>query len=73
MNLKVGDLVDFGTNAWVFKSAEQDYSNPGIILEIEISSELDLITARRTKKATVLWADGRTTKEYFAYLREKNN
>ena len=67
MNFKIGDLVDFSVSAWIFKSAERDYKSPGVVLEVE--SEVTL-PRKSTKKATVLWADGRTTKEYFGYLRE---
>lgn len=67
MNFKVGDLVDFTVMSWVFKSAERDYKNPGVVLEVESGVEFP---RKITKVATVLWADGRTTKEYFGYLSE---
>ena len=59
--MKVGDLVNFATRAWVFKNAEEDYKNPGIILE--------KYNRDGTQNAyRVMWADGRVTREWEGYL-----
>ena len=58
--MKVGDLVKFYSSTWVFKDAEKDYSNPGIIIERK-----PLAT-----KYTVMWADGKITTEHFGYLEQ---
>ena len=60
-SLKMGDLVRWHTNAWVFKDAAKNYKNPGIILE------------KKDKKGCqdayrVMWADGRVTDEWAGYL-----
>ena len=59
--MNVGDLVNFHTNAWVFKSAESRYANPGIVIK-ELHRE-------GTQHAyEVMWADGKVTNEYRGYL-----
>lgn len=59
--MKKGDLVNFHTSAWVFESANKDYANPGIIL--------DVIHADKTRfVAEVFWQDGKVTREYDSYL-----
>tara|TARA_R100000008_G_scaffold86819_1_gene81847 strand:- start:3363 stop:3551 length:189 start_codon:yes stop_codon:yes gene_type:complete len=55
--MKLGDLVDFHSRAWVFKHAEERYSNPGLIIKKNKSS------------ATVYWSDGKITTEYNTYLK----
>ena len=61
--MKVGDLVEFHTKAWVFEHAHARYENPGVILE------------RHTENwYTVMWADCKLTTEHGGYLiKEKNN
>ncbi len=56
--MKVGDLVKFHTDAWIF---ETDYSNPGLIIEKDDS--------HRQLRYTVMWSDGKITKETTCYLR----
>ena len=61
--MKVGDLVEFHTKAWVFNHAANRYANPGLVLHVE----------RRTDKgrlvAEVYWRDGKVTQEHESYLR----
>ena len=55
--MKIGDLVNFHTDAWVFESAIKGYANPGVILE------------RHTEnRYTVMWADRKLTTEHVGYL-----
>lgn len=61
--MKVGDLVDFHTNAWVFKGAERRYSNPGLVLRIARP------TGKNRVVADIYWSDGKITREYDSYLR----
>ena len=68
--MKVGDLVNFHTSAWVFENANKDYANPGVVLEVAINP---LDTTRFV--AEIYWADGKITREHDSYLRsarEKN-
>jgi len=61
--MKVGDLVNFHTNAWVFENAIKEYANPGVILECHTE-----------KRYTVMWADHKLTTEHAGYLiKERNN
>ena len=59
--LNKGALVEFHTNAWIFKDAERRYTNPGVILEVKSS--------QRHPAAEVYWADGKITTEHISYLR----
>ena len=64
--MRVGDVVNFYTGAWVFEEANDRYRNPGIIVEVDDS--------HRQKRYVILWADGRITKEHSGYLKkEKEN
>lgn len=58
--MKDGDLVDFRSSSWLFKHAEDRYSNPGIILNTS--------NANGSRKAEILWADGKITTESEAYI-----
>ena len=60
--MKIGDLVEFHTEAWVFLAACERYVNPGIILTLEYSG-------RDGYKSEVWWGDGKITKEHHSYLR----
>ena len=69
--MKTGDLVNFRTEAWVFKHAEARYANPGIILSVEYSD-----IKKQRFVSDVVWADGQITREYDSYLhlvKENNN
>ena len=59
--MKVGDLVEFHTEAWVFLAACERYVNPGIILTLEYSGG-------GSYKSDVWWSDGKITKEHHSYL-----
>ena len=61
--MNVGDLVNFYTNAWVFKNSEKDYANPGLVIEVDDS--------HRQCRYTVLWANGRITTEHHGYLKKE--
>ena len=60
--MKVGDLVNFHTDAWVFIAANKEYVNPGVILTLEYSGS-------GSYKSDVWWSDGKITKEHHSYLR----
>ena len=62
--MKVGDLVNFNAKSWVFKSANIRYKNPGVIVNVHERANLD------QKVAEVMWADGKFTSEYAAYLHK---
>jgi hypothetical protein len=60
--VKVGDLVNFETDAWVFKHARMRYTNPGVIV--------DIVQRRYGNDAhVVMWADGTVTTEFFSFLK----
>jgi len=59
--LSKGGLVEFHTNAWIFKDAERHYANPGVILKVKSN--------RRHPSAEIFWADGKITTEHISYLR----
>lgn len=60
--MKVGSLVKWHTDAWVFKAASKRYANPGIVLR-------DLKRGDDYHQAyEVLWADGKITSEHHGYL-----
>ena len=66
--MKVGDIVNFFSTAWVFEHANERYQgrNPGVIVEVDDS--------HRQTRYVVLWANGNLTKEFSGYLEkeEKN-
>ena len=64
--MRVGDVVNFYTGAWVFAEANDRYRNPGVIVEVDDS--------HRQTRYVIMWADGRLTKEFSGYLEkeEKN-
>ena len=65
--MKVGDLVNFETNAWVFEAAKNDYANPGMVLRVAYDP------ANKDRfQAEVYWADGRVTREHHCYLEVVN-
>lgn len=69
--MKVGDLVNFHTNAWAFKHVEARYANPGIILSVEYSD-----IKKQRFVSDIVWADGQITREHDSYLhsiKENNN
>lgn len=66
--MKKGDLVNFHTRAWVFESANRDYKNPGIILDVK-TKYYKLADSTPRISAEVLWADGRITTEHQCYLQ----
>ena len=59
--MKVGDLVKWHTDAWVFKAASERYCNPGIILK-------DLKRDGCQPAYQIMWADGKVTNEFSGYL-----
>lgn len=59
--MKIGDLVNFFTTAWVFKDAAREYKNPGVILGVS--------DAHRRVVYTVMWADKKITREHAGYLQ----
>ena len=64
--MKVGDLVRWHTNSWVFKDAGNRYANPGLIV-------IDLQRGPGVQPAyQVMWADGQVTNEHVSYLKEVN-
>jgi len=62
--VKVGDLVNFHSSAWVFESANREYANPGVVLKV-ISNHHD--SSRFV--AEVYWSDGKITREHDSYLK----
>jgi hypothetical protein len=60
--VKVGDVVNFTSNSWVFAGAVAGYENPGVILE-------DRSGEGAGSRYLVLWADKKLTVEYVSYLR----
>ena len=63
--MKVGDIVNFWTKAWVFEQANERYQNPGVVVEVDDS--------HRQTRYVVLWADGRLTKEHSGYLEKDHS
>ena len=59
--MRIGDLVNFYTTAWIFKDAAREYKNPGVILEVDDN--------HRQIVYTVMWADKRVTREHAGYLQ----
>jgi hypothetical protein len=56
-SMKVGDVVNFNTKSWVFNSANDRYTHPGIIIE-QLAEHL----------SEVYWRDGKITREHSSYL-----
>ena len=69
MKVKVGDLVDFHTSAWVFEIANKNYANPGVVLAVRRAS--DEVNALKNHRlvAEIMWADMKITREYDTFLR----
>ena len=66
---QVGDLVEFASPA-VFANVRNEYANPGIILEVKEAS--GVLQTQSTYSYIVRWNDGRTTTEWFGYLKRLN-
>ena len=66
--MKVGDLVKFSAPP-VYKAAESRYAPSGVVTWVGTEKE-----PKGTPRAcySVLWADGRTTNEWFSYLEVLN-
>ena len=62
--MKVGDLVRF-TGGPVFSAAEKGYAASGVITRVRPTESTGRLSAA---SYTVLWADGKTTNEWFSYL-----
>jgi hypothetical protein len=62
--VKVGDLVRF-TGGPVFSAAERRYAASGLIIGV---TPADASGGAPAASYTVLWADGKTTNEWFSYL-----
>ena len=58
--MKVGDLVNFHTKAWVFEHASARYKNPGVILKQHTEN-----------RYTVMWANRKLTTEHIGYLKKE--
>ncbi len=65
--MKLGDMVDFRSP---FFGATTNKQRPGIIIEIDNSVEPQLWEYHKNNRASckVLWANGRTTNEYYSLL-----
>ena len=70
--MQVGDLVNFDAKAWVFEQANDDYTNPGVILSLKkkVYFPRSPINECDPPRYTVevMWADGRITKEHDSYV-----
>ena len=62
--MKVGDLVRFNGGP-VFNAAERHYAASGVITRVTPTESTERPTAA---SYTVLWADGKTSNEWFSYL-----
>ncbi len=66
--MKKGDLVRF-TAPSVFNAAVWRYAASGVITGVTPEGARTALSGMRSKAfCAVLWADGRTTTEYFNYL-----
>jgi hypothetical protein len=64
--MKVGDVVKFHSNSWVFAHARARYENPGVVIED--------VSGASTSRYRVLWANKKMTVEHASYLqRVKEN
>ena len=61
--MKVGDLVKFHTNSWVFNNARARYENPGVVIEVLQG------TLHAHPRYRVLWANEKMTVEHASYLQ----
>lgn len=68
--MKLGDLVRWHSNSWVFSDAQGDYKSPGIVIERNKNPAKFNDTHRDSYK--VLWSDGRITNEWLCYLQNIN-
>jgi hypothetical protein len=66
--MKVGDLVRFNGGP-VFKSVMTRYAPTGVIAKV-IPAEKGKLSPKASYM--VLWADGKTTNEWFSYLEVLN-
>ena len=61
--MKVGDLVEFHSNSWVFEFSENErYFNPGVILTVEKDNS-------GSRRYEVLWSDGGVTREHYSFIQ----
>tara|TARA_Y100000996_G_C22068906_1_gene456579 strand:- start:187 stop:387 length:201 start_codon:yes stop_codon:yes gene_type:complete len=65
--MKVGDVVNFVSNSWV---TDRIYPNPGVVHEIH---KYRGYATEEEVKATVLWANGKLTREHSCYLEVIRN
>ncbi len=66
--MKVGDLVRFDGGP-VFHAAASRYAASGVITRVIPTESMG---TRSKASYTVLWADGKTTNEWFSYLEALN-
>ncbi len=66
--MKVGDLVRFDGGP-VFHAAASRYAASGVITRV---TPTERFGCPSTASYTVLWADGKTTNEWFSYLEALN-
>ncbi len=71
--IKKGDLVEWYTESWVFKNAIHDYTNPGLVLNIEYRPFPWTRGQTDHQVAEVLWADKKISKEHISYLRKADD
>ena len=62
--MKVGDLVRFNGGP-VFHAAERGYAASGVIIRVTPTESTGRLSAA---SYTGLWADGKTSNEWFSYL-----
>ena len=67
-DLKIGDMVDFRSP---FFGATSEKLRPGIIVEIEMLEHCDY--PRPESSCLVLWANGRTTNEWYSILERHDS
>ena len=60
--MKVGDLVNFHSESWVFRHAGARYESPGIIISCSDPINNNVV-------ARIYWADGKITREHSSFLR----
>jgi len=57
--------VEYYSNAWVFRKADDNKKNPGVVLTVR--------SGKHQQNCTVLWANDTITDEHQCYLHRVNS
>tara|TARA_B100001094_G_C17927058_1_gene668824 strand:- start:308 stop:538 length:231 start_codon:yes stop_codon:yes gene_type:complete len=70
--IRIGDIVDFYANSWVFSHPEDSLKNPGVVLKVEMRERQNKPAIGYNQRAyTILWANNTVTSEHACYVKKR--